>query len=104
MSGIHAEAFSHALHVALKQPHAASAKEAGNLITVFMRLIKNVIDSIGLGDLTRDEFLSIVATAFDTFTASMGLPPMLAAGVKALVLMIAGRIWDKRHKPTPAQV
>lgn len=95
------EQFQHALNIELSKPHAMSAKDVWPLGGFFTDVIKTVIDSIGLGDLTRDEFLDLVSQAFDLFVASMGIPPMLVPIVKALVLGIAGRIYDKRNKPTP---
>lgn len=104
MSTTTKDKFAEALRIEMSKAHGASAKDAWKVGGVFTDMIKKVIDSIGLGDLTKEEFLFLVATAFDTFTASMGIPPMLAVFIKGMVLMIAGKIWDKRHKPTPTPV
>ncbi len=95
------EAFSHALQVELSKPNNASAKEAGSVITVFQRFLKNVIAAIGLGDMTKDEFLALVGVAIDTFMATMTMPPMIKSMIKSMLLMIAGSIYDKRHAPKP---
>ena len=95
------ETFAHALQVELSQTHNASSKEAGSLITVFQRFLKNVLASIGIGDMTKEEFLAVVSTAIDAFLAATPMSPMIKSITKTLLLMIAGAIYDKRAKPKP---
>lgn len=95
----HDAVFAHALQVELSKPHSASAKDAFRLGGFFTDILKKIIDSVGLGDLTKEEFLALVSSAFDVFTAGMQIPAMLKPILKALVLSIAGRIYDKRAKP-----
>lgn len=95
------ETFAHALQVELSKPHNASAKEAGSLITVFQRFLKNVIAAIGLGDMTKDEFLALVSTAIDAFLAAAPMSPMIKSITKTLLLLVAAAIYDKRFKPKP---
>ena len=90
--------FEKALLAAIAAPRAADGKfNAFSVGSSFIDLIKNVLSKAGIGALTREQFLAIVANAFDLFTASMPIPAMLKPMMKAMVLMIAGRIWDKRN-------
>lgn len=94
--------FETALHFEVGQPHFYTGRLSGKLLDGFVAIVRRAIDSAGIGGLTRDEFLAIVAKAFDLFIVSMGIPPMLVPLLKAAVLVIAGRMWDKRNKPVPA--
>jgi len=89
--------FEHALNVEVTQPHLFTAKRSGALLDGFIAMVKRAIESAGFGGLTRDEFLAIVSQAFDVFSKSMGLNPILAYALKIAALAIAGMIWDKRH-------
>lgn len=93
--------FNEALYAEIVKVEAVSGKDAWRVGGIFTDIIKNVINSIGLGDLTLEEFLELVSTAYDAFTLALGIPPVLNSLLKSMVLTIATRIYNKRVVPKP---
>lgn len=97
--------FEQAFLEAINAPNAMSASgdEVDSLRVggVFADLVESVIAKVGLAGLTRDQFVAIVLTAFDIFAAGLNMPDFVKAMLRKLVEVAAGRIWDKRHQPTP---
>lgn len=107
------EVFYHALAVELSTAKSGIGKGTARLGTFglgqrFMEIIKKVFNSIDVSALTKEQFLSAVSKAFDTFIA-----PMLASNpmgiilvpiVKGLVMSLASKFYDNHSKPTPVPV
>lgn len=99
------ETFYHALAAELSSVNSGIGPGTPKLGTLglgqrFMDIVKKVFNSIDVTNLTREEFLSAVAMAFDTFIApSLAVSPMAALItplVKALVLSLAAKFYDNQ--------
>lgn len=93
--------FEKALHAEMNATKASGKFEAFSVGKGFVSMIKKAIEQVGLGGLTKEQFLAIVGTAFDAMTTAMNIPPMIKSSLKMVVLSIAGAIYDKRHPSTP---
>lgn len=66
----------------------------------FFEFVKQAVEGIDLSAMTKDEFLAIVAKAYDTFIGPILVSqPFLAMAVKMAVMAMASRFYNNRSKP-----
>lgn len=91
--------FESALLDAVAAPRAYAGRVNVFLVSNdFVDLVRANVAVHGTGGLTKEQFIAVVSTAFDLFTAAIPAPySILVKMAKPVVLVIAGRIWDKRN-------
>lgn len=67
-------------------------------------ILKNLLGSIDLSALSKDDFLKAVSSAYDTVIAPLFPSAILNSIVKSLVMSFAGHFYDEHTKPAVPSV